>query len=98
MNRSLIKRRILNAGAIYISYFKLIPDLFRLGKRSVVLDCGANVGHITKLFSLTGARVIAFEPDTVAYSKLIQRCGNKKNITCIQKGVWDKDTTISLYT
>jgi len=98
MRWALIKRKILNAGAIGISYFKLIPDLFRLGKGSIVLDCGANVGHISKLFSLTGATVIAFEPDPIAYKKLLHRCGNKKNITCIQKGVWDRNATIQLFT
>jgi FkbM family methyltransferase len=97
MRRALIKRKILNAGAIGISYFKLIPDLFRLGKGSIVLDCGANVGHIAKLFSLTGATVIAFEPDPVAYKKLLHRCRNRKNISCIQKGVWDKDAIIQLF-
>lgn len=98
MRWSLIKRKILNAGAITISYFKLIPDLFKLNKNSIVLDCGANVGHISKLFSLTGARVIAFEPDPVAFARLIKRCGNRRNITCLQKGVWDKDSTLQLYT
>jgi len=94
---ALIKRKILNAGAIAISYFKLIPDLFRLKKKSVVLDCGANVGHITRLFSLTGASVTAFEPDPIAFKKLLHRCRNKKNIACIQKGVWDKNAIISLF-
>jgi FkbM family methyltransferase len=98
MRWALLKRQILNAGAIGISYFKLLPDLFRLNKNSIVLDCGANVGHISKLFSLTGATVIAFEPDPVAFKKLTRRCRNKKNITCIQKGVWDKNSSIQLYT
>ncbi|MEI9910218.1 MAG: FkbM family methyltransferase [Bacteroidota bacterium] len=97
MRRALIKRKILNAGAIGISYFKLIPDLFRLGGGSIVLDCGANVGHIAKLFSLTGATVIAFEPDPVAYQKLLHRCRSRKNITCVRKGVWDKDAIIQLF-
>jgi FkbM family methyltransferase len=97
MRWALLKRQVLNAGAIAISYFKLLPDLFRLGKNSLVLDCGANVGHISKLFSLTGATVYAFEPDPVAFKKLVYRCRNKKNITCIRKGVWDKNATIQLY-
>lgn len=98
MRLALLKRKILNAGALAISYFKLIPDLFRLNKKSLVLDCGANVGHITKLFSLTGARVIAFEPDPVAFKKLSRRSLHKKNIVCLKKGVWDKNAIIQLYT
>ncbi len=98
MRLALIKRKILNAGALWISYIKLIPDLFRLNKQSLVLDCGANVGHISRLLASTGATVIAFEPDPVAFERLAKRCGGKKNITLIQKGVWDRDSTIQLYT
>lgn len=98
MRSALLKRKFLNAGALWISYFKLIPDWIRLGKNSLVLDCGANVGHITKLFASTGATVISFEPDPVAFKELLKRCGNNKNVSLIQKGVWDKASTIQLYT
>lgn len=98
MRTALLKRKILNAGALWISYIKLVPDLFRLNKKSLVLDCGANVGHISKLLASSGATVIAFEPDPVAYAALERRCKHKQNIRLIKKGVWDKDATIQLYT
>jgi len=98
MRTALLKRKILNAGALWISYIKLVPDLFRLNKKSLVLDCGANMGHISKLLASTGATVIAFEPDPVAYAALERRCQHKKNIILVKKGVWDKDATIQLYT
>jgi FkbM family methyltransferase len=97
MKTSLLKRKVLNAGALWISYIKLIPDWFRLDKKSLVLDCGANVGHISKLLASSGASVIAFEPDPIAYKKLLLRCGNKKNVTLIQKGVWDKNSVLQFY-
>ena len=98
MRSALLKRKILNTGALYISYVKLIPDWFKLGKKSLVLDCGANVGHITKLFASTGATVISFEPDPVAFKELLKRCGRNKNVSLIQKGVWNQNSTIQLYT
>jgi FkbM family methyltransferase len=97
MKKALLKRKILNAGALWISRIKLIPDWFKLNKKSLVLDCGANVGHISKLFASTGATVISFEPDPVAFKELSERCGTKKNVTLIQKGVWDKNTSIQLF-
>ena len=97
MRTALIKRKILNAGALWISYIRLIPWLFRLNKDSIVLDCGANIGSITSYLSVTGATIYAFEPDLVAFKILSERCSNKKNITCINKGVWDKDASIKLY-
>lgn len=97
MSTALLKRKILNTGALWISYFKLIPDWFRLGKKSLVLDCGANTGHISKFLSSTGATIIAFEPDPVAFEKLTRRCGSKKNISLLQKGVWHKNAIVPLY-
>lgn len=97
MRMALIKRKILNAGALWISYIRLIPWLFRLNKDSIVLDCGANIGGITSYLSKTGATIYAFEPDPVAFKILFERCRIKKNITCFNKGVWDKDSYILLY-
>ncbi len=97
MRVALIKRIILNTGALWISYFRLFPWLFRLNKNSIVLDCGANVGGITSYLSLTGAKIYAFEPDPVAFKILKQRCKKKINVECINKGVWDKDAVIKLY-
>jgi FkbM family methyltransferase len=94
---SLLKRQFLNAGAIGISYFKLIPDWFRLGKNDLVLDCGANVGYITRFLATTGAQIIAFEPDPRAFSQLQKRCGHLKNVTLRNEGVWDKADVLPLF-
>lgn len=97
MRPALIKRKILNTGALCLSQIKLLPLLLRLNKNSVVIDCGANVGHITSLLARTGATVYAFEPDPVAFELLQQRVKNKKNVTIIKKGVWNKNTFLSLF-
>jgi FkbM family methyltransferase len=97
MRPSLIKRKILNTGALWISYFKLLPWLFRLNKNSVVIDCGANIGKISSYLSITGATIYAFEPDPIAFESLQKNCGKRKNINCINKGVWDKNTSLRLF-
>jgi FkbM family methyltransferase len=97
MRIALLKRKILNVGALWISYVKLFPWIFRLNKHSIVMDCGANVGHISLYLSKTRATIYAFEPDPVAFARLAKRCGHIKNITCINKGVWDRNATINLY-
>ena len=97
MRTALLKRKILNAGALWLSQIKLIPLLLRLNKDSIVIDCGANVGHITSLLARTGATVYAFEPDPVAFELLQHRVKNKKNVIKIKKGVWDRNTFLSLF-
>ncbi|MDX0548511.1 FkbM family methyltransferase [Sinorhizobium medicae] len=51
----------------------LLSDAFpRIGKRSVVVDVGANIGNHTIFFSkVCGAKVIAFEPYDVARERLL---------------------------
>jgi len=97
MKSTLLKRIILNKGALWLCYLKLIPFLFKLNKDSLVIDCGANTGDITNRFASTGATVIAFEPDPLAYKILSERFKNHKKVTCINKGVWDKDAQVTLY-
>ena len=97
MRVALIKREFLNTVAIWLSYIKLFPWLFRLNKNSIVIDCGANVGSITSYLTLTGPKIYAFEPDPVAFKILNQRCKKKINVECINKGVWNKDAVIKLY-
>ncbi len=94
---ALWKRQLLNAGATAISYVKLIPDWFRLGKGDLVLDCGANVGLITRYLATTGAQVIAFEPDPRAFAILNKRCGHLPNVTLRHEGVWDKQDLLPLF-
>jgi len=97
LRKELLKRIILNKGALYLSYLKLIPILKRLGKDSLVIDCGANIGKITQRFADTGADVIAFEPDPVAFEVLSKRFQHHPKVKCINKGVWDKNAHVSFF-
>jgi len=97
MRLHLLKRKLLNKGALWISYIKLIPWLFRLNKNSIVIDCGANTGNITSFLSTTGAAIYSFEPDPIAFEILHKRCKHRKNIICINKGIWDKNAILNLY-
>ena len=97
MKLKLLKRIILNKGALWLSYIKLIPILRKLDQGSVVIDCGANIGDITKKFAGTGATVHAFEPDPLAYEFLKNRFEKIPNIILHKQGVWDKKAEIILY-
>jgi len=63
----------------------------------VAIDCGANVGDISSKLAKTGVTVYAFEPNPYAFSKLQKRTSQYPNVTCLNKGVWDKNTTSTLY-
>lgn len=49
---------------------EFMDHIRRLSKNDVVLDIGANVGLVTEVAARRGARVIAFEPNKYAFSKL----------------------------
>lgn len=63
----------------------------------LAIDCGANVGEISAILAKTGVQVFAFEPNPFAFKRLESRTDRYSNITCFNKGVWDKNTTTSLY-
>ena len=64
--------------------------------KDTIIDCGANVGHYVTRFARTGARVIAFEPDPTAFSALSRRFKRIPSITCVNRGVMDRECTLRL--
>lgn len=68
-----------------------------LSEGDIAIDCGANVGDVSKKMLEKGARVYAFEPNPYAFKRLTERFKNNPNITCINKGVWYKEDTFPLY-
>lgn len=94
---SLVKRRVLNKVALWISRVKLIPILKNVNESSLVIDCGANMGDISALFLDKKASVIAFEPDPLAFKMIQKRFLGNKNIECVNKAVHDKAGKFQLY-
>lgn len=70
---------------------------FELLSGDIVIDCGANIGKYTNMFSSLGAEVFAFEPDPNAFSVLQQKTKNKSNVHIYQKAVGIKEDNLRLY-
>ncbi|HOY09572.1 MAG TPA: FkbM family methyltransferase [Candidatus Omnitrophota bacterium] len=69
----------------------------KMRKGDVAIDCGANIGSVTRHLSQSGADVYAFEPNPYAFRVLAQKFSNKQNVHCIPKGVSDKNSLMKLY-
>ena len=62
------------------------------------VDVGANIGAMTIPAARRAGRVVAYEPQRIAYQTL---CGNVsvndlKNVTCVQAAVGDKSGTVNV--
>ncbi len=68
-----------------------------LGPKDVAVDCGANVGKVTAALAKTGARVIAFEPDPLAYNELKEAFEGVKNVELVNAAVGVKDGVARLH-
>ena len=97
INFPLLKRKILNNGALVISLLKLRPLLAKIEEGSIVIDCGANVGDITNQFAKKGATVYSFEPDPAAFARLEKRFKDFPNVILHQKAVWIENTQIPFF-
>jgi len=69
----------------------------KLKKGDIAIDCGANVGNITKHLCKAGATVYSFEPNPNAYKVLQDRFSNVENVHCIRKGVSNREGKMKLY-
>jgi FkbM family methyltransferase len=69
-----------------------------IDQTSVLIDCGANVGDVTSALARTGAQVYAFEPNPLSYAILSKRFSSTPNVKCFNKGVMDRDCTLTLIT
>lgn len=62
-----------------------------LTKDSTVIDLGANRGKYTRVLAENAGRVIAFEPDPVAFSILQREVQNYGNVELINAAISNKD-------
>jgi FkbM family methyltransferase len=64
-----------------------------------IIDCGANIGlsvfYFKKLYP--DSTVIAFEPDKKIFDILSFNVGELNNVTLINKGLWDEETTLKFF-
>ncbi|OGZ71029.1 MAG: hypothetical protein A2904_01465 [Candidatus Staskawiczbacteria bacterium RIFCSPLOWO2_01_FULL_33_9] len=56
-------------------------------KNDLCFDVGANIGNKTNIFLKLGAKVIAIEPQKLAYQKIEQLYGDNKNLSIVNKGL-----------
>lgn len=64
-----------------------VARVHRLAPGALVLDCGANIGKVTRAFRRAGATVHAFEPDPYAQARFRERFGSDAAVTLHPVGV-----------
>ena len=63
---------------------------------SLVFDVGANIGHYTWKYEKLGAHVVAIEPQTENFQKLVEEFGHNKNVMLVNQGLDEKPGTREL--
>lgn len=81
------KKEYISKGACFYKKF--------LDSNSLVFDIGANYGNKVEMFLITGAKVVAVEPQAKCCRYLKSVYGNK--ISIVQKGVGEKEETKDFY-
>jgi len=81
---------------------KVLPREFmtlvkKLTSSSVAIDVGANVGVVSEVLAVRGARVIAFEPNPVAFEKLRGVAQKYKNIELRKEAAGLKNQQVKLF-
>jgi FkbM family methyltransferase len=69
-----------------------------LDKNSLVIDIGANIGIISKIFEdLYDCKIEAYEPGKYAYLELKKRFKNNKKVKCFNYGISNKNYNSKIY-
>jgi FkbM family methyltransferase len=80
--------------AVRALFEKAVADL---KPGDICIDCGANVGTITRQLASTGATIHAFEPDPDAFAALRTNVGHLKNVILHNAAVGVGDGQVGLY-
>lgn len=62
----------------------------------LALDLGANMGVVTAVLAATGADVVAFEPDPLAFATLQDKFADQPNVSLVQAAVGVGSGTVRL--
>ena len=91
-------KRYLKRKKIYYSLPKNIRKVIgSLGRDHVCIDCGANIGLITDLFSSYGCLVHSFEPNPFVYKVLIEKFSSNEMIKLYNSAVGIKEGDCKIY-
>ena len=73
-------------------------DVLLTTKPKFIIDAGANVGYASVLFAnrYPDAKIIAVEPEEENFNLLKQNTVAYPNVTCMQCGVWSRDTYLKI--
>lgn len=82
---------------IHKSKLKFDAVVRNLSKNSVVLDLGANRGKYTSILSCKAGKVIAFEPDSLAFEILQGAVKNCSNVHLENAAVSNYSGTSTMY-
>jgi len=69
----------------------------KLSAGDIAIDCGANVGEITKLLARRGSTVYAFEPNSYAFGVLKERFSHVPGVHCLPMAVGAANGRMKLY-
>jgi FkbM family methyltransferase len=68
--------------------------------KNIFLDCGSNIGqgfqHFSQIYS-NEFEYILFEPNPHCYKILVDRYGNREDVTLLNKAVYVKDDILEFY-
>ena len=84
-------------GWRYAMFWAVRNFIRKLPDDGLMVDCGANVGDVSRLFLDKGFTVHAFEPDSAPRAVLQRRYGNRENLIIHSEAVGLEKTQLSLH-